>query len=176
MTLTLENMVLLRVKCKLLRAVSCMSGTPLGIPAEVKHARPTRSLRGTSRTTRASSHAFFTSVKLLKHRKIPIISPGVIILFAQKAFLVGLFSGELIFGMGLSAEGVLRSQMVGLDNKDSFKLQDDGQKQLDKTAHPTVHGLIFGRSYYRKDICICDLGGLFSGGLIFGRAYIGILR
>ena len=31
-----------------------------------------------------------------KYRKLPIISPGLI--FVQKAFLVGLFSGELIFG------------------------------------------------------------------------------
>ena len=31
----------------------------------------------------------------LKYRKIPIISPGLI--FVQKAFLLGLFSGELIF-------------------------------------------------------------------------------
>ena len=30
------------------------------------------------------------------YRKIPIISPGLI--FVQKAFLLGLFSGELIFG------------------------------------------------------------------------------
>ena len=26
-----------------------------------------------------------------------------------------------------------------------------------------VHGLIFGRAYYRKDICVCDLGDLFGG-------------
>ena len=31
----------------------------------------------------------------------------------------------------------------------------------------TVHGLIFGRAYYRKDFCVGDLGGLFSGGLTF---------
>ena len=31
----------------------------------------------------------------------------------------------------------------------------------------TVHGLIFGRAYYRKDFCVGDLGGLFSGGLFF---------
>ena len=30
------------------------------------------------------------------YRKIPMISPGLI--FVQKAFLLGLFSGELIFG------------------------------------------------------------------------------
>ena len=33
---------------------------------------------------------------ILGYRKIPIISPGLI--FVQKAFLLGLFSGELIFG------------------------------------------------------------------------------
>ena len=32
----------------------------------------------------------------MKYRKIPIISPGLI--FVQKAFLVGVFSGGLIFG------------------------------------------------------------------------------
>ena len=35
----------------------------------------------------------------------------------------------------------------------------------------TVHGLIFGRAYYRKDFCVCDLGGgvfFFGGGLIIG--------
>ena len=32
----------------------------------------------------------------MQYRKIPIISPGLI--FVQKAFLVGLYSGELIFG------------------------------------------------------------------------------
>ena len=32
----------------------------------------------------------------IKYRKIPIISPGFI--FVQKAFLLGLFSGELIIG------------------------------------------------------------------------------
>ena len=33
---------------------------------------------------------------VMVYRKIPIISPGLI--FVQKAFLLGLFSGELIFG------------------------------------------------------------------------------
>ena len=34
-------------------------------------------------------------------------------------------------------------------------------------------GLISGRAYYRKDICVCDFRGLFSGGLglIFGGAH-----
>ena len=38
----------------------------------------------------------FTVVVNMKYRKIPIISPGLI--FVQKAFSLGLFSGELIFG------------------------------------------------------------------------------
>ena len=37
-------------------------------------------------------------------------------------------------------------------------------------------GLIFRRAYYQKDICLWDLGGLFSGGLTFGGLIIGILR
>ena len=58
------------------------------------------------------------SVKTLKklipqesYRNIPIISPGLI--FVQKAFLVGLFSGKLIFGGAC--------YWVGLDNKNSIK-------------------------------------------------------
>ena len=34
-----------------------------------------------------------------------------------------------------------------------------------------VPGLIFGRAYYWKDNCVCDLGDLISGGLIFGRSF-----
>ena len=37
--------------------------------------------------------------------KIPIIRPGLT--FALKAVLLGLFSGELIFGGGLLLEGIL---------------------------------------------------------------------
>ena len=36
------------------------------------------------------------SFQLVVYRKIPIISPELI--FVQKTFLLGLFSGELIFG------------------------------------------------------------------------------
>ena len=49
-------------------------------------------------------HIFFVTITAItinnlyvtQYRKIPIISPGLI--FVQKAFLLGLFSGELIFG------------------------------------------------------------------------------
>ena len=43
------------------------------------------------------------------YRKIPIISPGLI--FVQKAFLMGLFSGEAKFRRGLLLEGILRFKM-----------------------------------------------------------------
>ena len=45
----------------------------------------------------------------VKYRNIPLISPGFI--FVQKAFLLGLFSGELIFG---GAYNNLRLRIGGL--------------------------------------------------------------
>ena len=53
----------------------------------------------------------------LRYRKIPIISPGLI--FVQKAFSVGLFSGELIFGGAYYGKEFCVSKWVGLDNKNS---------------------------------------------------------
>ena len=64
--------------------------------------------------------------------KILIISPGLT--FLQKAFLLGLFLGELIFG-------------------GNFAFQN-GLGLTIKTVTLTVHGLKFRRAYYRKDICI----------------------
>ena len=52
----------------------------------------------------------------LKYRKIPI-SPGL--KFVQKAFLLGLFSGELIFGGAYYWREFYVSKWVGLDNKNS---------------------------------------------------------
>ena len=52
-----------------------------------------------------------------KWRKIPIINPGLIIV--QKAFLVGLFSGELIFGGAYYWREFYVSKWVGLDTKNS---------------------------------------------------------
>ena len=51
--------------------------------------------------------------------------------------------------------------------KKSLKFCLGGHGSCSRTVTVTVHGLIFGRVYYWKDICIWDLGGLFSGGLIF---------
>ena len=61
-------------------------------------------------------HFFFQIIRV--YCKIPIISPRLI--FVQKAFLVGLFSGELIFG-GASycwRESCV-SKWVGIDNKNN---------------------------------------------------------
>ena len=64
---------------------------------------------------------------LTRYRKIPIISPGLI--FVQKAFLVGLFSGELIFGGAQYYWKEFRvSKWVGLDNKNSLKHYESRRK------------------------------------------------
>ena len=51
------------------------------------------------------------------YRKIPIISPGLI--FVQKALVLGLFSGELIFEGAYYWRELCVSKWVGLDNKNS---------------------------------------------------------
>ena len=56
-------------------------------------------------------------VLITKYRKIPIISPGLI--FVQKAFLLGLFSGELIFRGAYYWKEFCISKEVGLDNKNN---------------------------------------------------------
>ena len=55
----------------------------------------------------------------IAYRKIPIISRGLI--FVQKDFLLGLFSGELIFGGAYYWKEVCVSKWVGLDRKISLK-------------------------------------------------------
>ena len=54
---------------------------------------------------------------ILGYRKIPIISPGLI--FVQKAFLLGLFSGKLIFRGAYYWREFCVSKWVGIDNKNS---------------------------------------------------------
>ena len=53
------------------------------------------------------------------YRKISIISLGLI--FAQKAFLLGLFSGELIFRGAYYWKEFCISKWVGLDNNNTAK-------------------------------------------------------
>ena len=106
----------------------------------------------------------------MKYRKIPIIGPGLI--FVQKAVLLCLFLGELIFGGTYYWKEFCVSKWVGLNNKNSLKHYENSLKQLALT----VSGLIIERAYYRKDIsseiweAYCQ-DGLFLEGLI-----IGILR
>ena len=82
------------------------------------------------------------------------MSPRII--FVQNAYLLGLFSGELIFGGAYYWREFCVSKWVALDDRNSLK-----QLTL------TVHGLMFGRAYYWKDTDF----RLRFGGLIFGRAY-----
>ena len=76
-------------------------------------------------------------LKPVLYRKIPIISPGLI--FVQKAFLLGLFLGELF--------------LEGLNIRRNFAFQN-GLGLTIKQLALTVHGPIFGRAYYQKDFCI----------------------
>ena len=97
-----------------------------------------------------------------KYRKLPIISPGLI--FVLKAALLGLFSGELIFGGDYYWKEFCVSKWVGLDNKNSLKHYENSLKQL-KTAGTNSPPW----AYFREGLIIigrifaCEiLGGLFS--------------
>ena len=56
-------------------------------------------------------------------------------MFVQKAFLLGLFSEELIFGGAYYWREFCVSNWFGLDNKNSLKHRDKSLKQL-KPANP----------------------------------------
>ena len=87
----------------------------------------------------------------VNYRKIPIISPGLI--FVQKAVLLSLFSGELIFGGAYYWKEFCISKWVGLDNK---------------TA--STNSL---RGYNWEGLLSKGFLRLRFGGLIFRRAYFG---
>ena len=84
------------------------------------------------------------------YRKIPIISPGLI--FVQKAVLLSLSSGELIFGGAYYGKEFCVSKWVELDNKTASNnspwayiwegLLSEGFLRL------SFGGLIFGRTYF----------------------------
>ena len=91
-------------------------------------------------------------------------------MFVKKAFLLGLFSGELIFGGAYYWKEFCILKWVGLVNENSLKHYENSLKHYENSLKQlalTVHR----RAYYRRDFCLRDLGGLFLGGLI-----IGILR
>ena len=95
-----------------------------------------------------------------KYHKILIISPGLI--FVQKAFLTGLFLGELIFGGAYYWKEFCISNWVGLDNKNSLKYYRNSLKQL-KTASTNIPW-----ANIREDVLSEGILRLRFGGLIFG--------
>ena len=90
------------------------------------------------------------------------MSPGLIIV--QKAFLVVLFSGDLIFGGAYYWKEFSTSKWVGLVNKNSLKHYENTLKQLSLKGSYSGR-LIIGRIFASEIL----VGG---GGLIFGRAYL----
>ena len=110
---------------------------------------------------------------LAEYRKIPIKSPGLI--FVQKAVLLGLFSEELIFGGSYYWKESCVSEWVGLDNKNSLK-------QLKTASTNSPWAYIWKGLLSEGLVCVSDLGGLFSRGLIlfyfifcFGGSGVGSL-
>ena len=98
-----------------------------------------------------------------KYCKILIISPGLI--FVQEAFLMGLFSGELIFGGAYYWKGFCVSKWVGLDNKNSLKHYENSPKQIKTACTKSLW------AYIREGLLSEGFLRLRFGGLIFGRAY-----
>ena len=103
-----------------------------------------------------------------RYHEIPMKSPGL--LFVQRAFLVDLFSGELIF---FGVEGILRFHENDLDltTKNKLKHKDNSLKQL-KTVNanspwPYIQEGLLSEGFVRMR---SDVGSSFSGGLIFGEA------
>ena len=61
-----------------------------------------------------------------EYRKIPIISPGLI--FVPKAVLLGLFSGQLIFGGACYWREFCASKWFGPESKKSLKHLENSLK------------------------------------------------
>ena len=72
------------------------------------------------------------------------------LIFVQKAALLDLFLGELIFGGAYYWKEFCISKWVGLHHKNSPKHYESSLTQLALT----FQGLISGRAYYREDFCI----------------------
>ena len=104
--------------------------------------------RGTRQETRIKHD-------LLCYRKIPIISPGLYLSKGQ--FFAGFISGGAYCWREFCV-----SKWVRLDNKNSLKHQEYGQK----TAHPNSPW-----AYIQEGLLSEGYLLLRFGGLIFGRAY-----
>ena len=73
------------------------------------------------------------------YHKVLIVSPGLI--FVQKAFLVGLFLGRLIFGGRFALQN-------------GFGLTKEKTASSSYSVSLTVSRPLLGRPFYRKDICV----------------------
>ena len=100
----------------------------------------------------------------MRYRKIPLISPGLI--FVQKAFLLDLFLGELIFGGAYYWNEFCVSKWVGLDNKNSLKHYENSLEQL-KTASTNSPWTYIRKGLLSEGFLHLRFGGLISGGLLF---------
>ena len=99
---------------------------------------------------------------LLIYRKIPIISPGLILV--QKAFLLDLISGKLIFGWANYWKEFRLSKWNGLDNKNCLKHYENSLKQLNTVSNNSPW------AYIRESLLSEGFLRLRFRGLIFGRA------
>ena len=99
-----------------------------------------------------------------KYHKIPMISPGLI--FLQKAFLLGLFLGELICGLAYYWKEFCISKLVGSDNKNSIKHYENSLKTL-KTSNPNSPW-----AYIQEGLLSNGFLHLRFWGLIFGTTYL----
>ena len=86
--------------------------------------------------------SFFKCIPLL----VAIISPGLT--FVRKAFLLGLFSEELIFGGAYYWREFCVSKWVGLDNKNSLKHYENSLKQLTTASTNTPWTLTCDRAFF----------------------------
>ena len=91
------------------------------------------------------------------YRKISIISPGLI--FVQKAVLLGLFLGKLIFGGAYFRKEFCISKWVGIDNKTASTNSPWAYIWEGLLSEGFLHlrfgGLIFGRAYYQNFMVVC---------------------
>ena len=99
------------------------------------------------------------------YRKFPIISPGLI--FVQKAFLLGLFSGELIFGGACYRKEFCVSKWCGLSIKTAssnslWAYIREGLLSIGRIFVSEIWG-----AYFREGLFFFCGGG--GGGLIIGN-------
>ena len=96
-------------------------------------------------------------------------------MFVQKAFLHGLFLGELIFRGAYYWKEFCISKWVRLDNKNSLKHYENSLKQL-KTASANSPWAYIREGLLSEGFLRLRFGGLiFREGLFLGGLIIGIL-